>query len=110
MAYKKNYKKRSNYKPRKKSTAKKSYSPSQKKSWLAGFMAGIKSMKKKKSAENKRKASLEWQLSSRYAEHMGRKYGLSRADIEKNKQEHYRQARSDVGFFNDLMREYGENI
>ena len=50
MAYKKNYKKRSNYKPRKKSAAKKSYTPSQKKSWLAGFMAGLK--KKKKSASS----------------------------------------------------------
>ena len=104
---KKYYKKRSNYKPRKKYTSKNSYSPSQKKSWLAGFMAGLRSKKKRKSERSAKHKSAEWILADRYAKHTVRKFSLPSSEMNIIRENAYKEARSNVGFFNDLFDNYG---
>ena len=104
-----------------KKKGKKSYSSSQKKSWLAGFFSGLRSKKKKAIKSTKRKSSnsnskyskynsQEWRLAEMYADHMGWKFNLSKDEIKKNTENHYKLAKTDAGFFNFLLEEYGGRL
>ena len=89
-------------------------------------MAGLKSKKKKSASlvstkpksktvkfkkvpykSDKKYDSVEWNAASRYADHMGYKFNLSPAEINKNTESHYQQAMSDSKFRFWLLDEYG---
>lgn len=67
---------------------------------------------KKKKVLKKRKFDatrvLAWEVSGRFASHMGRKFSLSSSEVKKNRSAHYRQCLNDKVFFNELVKQYGD--
>ena len=79
----------------------------EKKAFRAGRASGFRAAKESQKPEYTRRERL---LASMYAQHMGRKFGLSSAEVEENTRDHLKQLKRDEDFRGFLEREYGERI
>lgn len=70
-------------------------------------MAGLHSKKKRRSDKSAKHKSAEWILADRYAKHTVRKFSLPSSEINTIRENAYKEAKSNVGFFNDLFDNYG---